>query len=290
VAGVGPEGAAPGTWACGRFAFLAGTPVVMGILNTTPDSFSNGGSYVDRDAALAAAYEMLAAGAQIIDVGGESTRPGSAEVSVAEETGRVLGVVRSLAEQGVCVSADTRHAEVAVACLENGASIINDIGGFTDPGMFEAAVGFDAGLVVMHMHGEPGTMQDAPVYGDVVAEVAAFLARQADALVAAGVAPARISLDPGLGFGKTTEHNLELLRRLEEIEALGFPVFVGASRKRFIGDITGVAEPRKRVAGSVAAALAAVEAGAAIVRVHDVDETVQALKVWRAIKGDRKAG
>jgi dihydropteroate synthase len=273
-------------WTCGRFTFPADRPVVMGILNVTPDSFSDGGAYPDCDSALAAAYGMLAAGAGIIDVGGESTRPGSAPVASAEETDRVVGVVRSLAERGVCVSIDTRHAEVAVETLAAGASIVNDVSGFSDPGMVRVAVGSDAGLVVMHMRGDPRTMQADPVYDDVVAEVVEYLATRAGELVAAGVAPERISLDPGLGFGKTTEHNLEILRRLGELEALGYPVLVGASRKRFIGEITGVTEPRERVAGSIAVALGAVANGATVVRVHDVAQTVQALALARVF-GER---
>jgi dihydropteroate synthase len=275
-----------GVWACGRFTFPVGQPVVMGILNVTPDSFSDGGTHPDHDSALAAACDMVAAGAGIIDVGGESTRPGSAPVDAVEEAERVIGVVRSLSKRGTCVSVDTRHAEVAVAALAAGAAIVNDVSGFSDPAMVRAAVGSDAGLVVMHMRGEPRTMQADPVYDDVVAEVVEYLATRAGELVAAGVAPERISLDPGLGFGKTTAHDVELLRRLDELEALGFPVLVGASRKRFIGEITGVTEPRERVAGSIAVALDAVAKGATVVRVHDVAQTVQALAVARAI-GER---
>lgn len=273
-------------WRCGRFLFDGAEPVVMGILNVTPDSFSDGGSHPDRDSALEAAREMLAAGAHVIDVGGESTRPGSEPLSVDDEIARVLPVVRALAVEGVCVSVDTRHAEVAAATVESGASIINDISGFEDPAMVHVATSGDAGLVVMHMRGEPRSMQDAPVYDDVVAEVAAYLAHQAEALVAAGVDAERISLDPGLGFGKTTAHNLALVRHADVLVALGYPIFIGASRKRFIGEVTGVAEPRERVAGSVAVALAAVARGAAIVRVHDVAATVQALAMMRAIEGE----
>jgi len=271
-------------WRCRDFVFPAGRPVVMGILNVTPDSFSDGGSYVDRDAAIAAGLAMIAAGAGIIDVGGESTRPGAEPVTEAEEADRVVEVVRALAERGACVSVDTRHASVAARCLEAGAAIINDVTGFSDPEMVQVAAAVDAGLVVMHMQGDPRTMQADPVYGDVVAEVADYLARQADTLRQVGVGTDRIALDPGIGFGKTTAHNLSLLARLGELADLGYPVLVGASRKRFIGEITGVSEPRDRVAGSVAAALAAVEAGALVVRVHDVPQTVQALAVARAIR------
>jgi dihydropteroate synthase len=262
----------------------------MGILNVTPDSFSDGGSYIDRDAAVTAALRMVADGADIIDVGGESTRPGAEPVTTSQEAGRVTGVIAALSEQGVCVSADTRHALVASQALDAGAAIINDVSGFTDAEMVRVAAGSGAGLVVMHMRGEPRTMQDDPSYADVVAEVAAYLARQACALERAGVARDRIAIDPGIGFGKTTAHNLELLRRLPELEALGFPVVVGASRKRFIGEITGVAEPCERLAGSVAAAVEAGRRGAAVVRVHDVAATVEALAVAQAIEGEAHAG
>jgi dihydropteroate synthase len=254
----------------------------MGVLNVTPDSFSDGGSYIDTDAAVAAALRMLADGAGIIDVGGESTRPGAEPVSASQEAGRVVGVITALAEQGACVSVDTRHAVVAARAMEAGAAIVNDVSGFADPEMVRVGAGSGAGLVVMHMRGEPRTMQDWPVYGDVVTEVAAYLAQQASALERAGVERDRIAIDPGLGFGKSTAHNLELLRRLPELAALGFPVVVGASRKRFIGEVTGVAEPRDRLAGSLAAALEAVRRGAAVVRVHDVAATVQALAMARA--------
>lgn len=273
-------------WRCRGFAFPAGAPVVMGILNVTPDSFSDGGSYVDSDAALEAGLSMLAAGAGIIDVGGESTRPGAEPVTVTEEAKRVVAVVRALAERGACVSVDTRHAEVAAQCLAAGAAIINDVTGFSDPEMVGIAAEAEAGLVVMHMRGEPRTMQADPVYGDVVAEVACYLAQQADTLRQVGIGTDRIALDPGIGFGKTVAHNLALLARLADLVDLGYPVLVGASRKRFIGEITGVAEPRDRVAGSIAAALAAVARGAAVVRVHDVAETVQALAVTGAIEAE----
>ncbi len=273
-------------WRCGGFALALDRPLVMGILNVTPDSFSDGGSYIDTDAAVTAAIRMLADGADIIDVGGESTRPGAEPVSTSQEAGRVAGVIAALAEQGACVSVDTRHAAVAAQALDAGASVVNDVSGFADPEMARVGAAGGAGLVVMHMRGEPRTMQESPVYTDVGAEVAAYLAQQASALERAGVARDRIAIDPGLGFGKTTTHNLELLRRLPELAALGFPVVVGASRKRFIGEITGVAEPRDRLAGSLAAALEAVRRGAAVVRVHDVAATVQALATARAMDGE----
>jgi dihydropteroate synthase len=279
-------GGAPARWRCRSFSLDLARPLVMGILNVTPDSFSDGGAYADSGAAVAAGARMLAEGAAIIDVGGESTRPGSDPVSAEEELARVLPVVRALAGQGACVSVDSRRARVATASLAAGASIVNDVSGFSDPEMVRVAAGSDAGLIVMHMRGEPKTMQSDPVYADVVAEVAAYLARQAEALESASVARDRIAVDPGIGFGKTTEHNLALLRRLDGIASLGYPVVVGASRKRFIGEITGVAEPRDRLAGSVAAAVLAVANGARVVRVHDVAATVQALAVRSAIAGE----
>jgi dihydropteroate synthase len=226
---------------------------------------------------------MVEQGADVVDVGGESTRPGAESVPEQRETERVVPVVGGLAARGVCVSVDTRHAAVATAALAAGASIINDVSGFRDRSMIDAAAGSDAGLVVMHMLGEPRTMQADPEYADVVFEVSGYLAAQAALLERSGVVSDRIAVDPGLGFGKTTAHNLELLRRLDELGGLGFPVLVGASRKRFIGEITGTPEPRERLAGSVAAALAAVRHGASIVRVHDVIATVQALAVQSAI-------
>ena len=274
-------------WRCGSLELSLDRPLVMGILNVTPDSFSDGGAHFAPDSAVEYGAAMLAEGADIIDVGGESTRPGAEEVSLEEELSRVLGPVRAFGAQGVPVSIDTRHAHVAAACVEAGACIINDVSGFRDPAMVAVAASGGAGVIVMHMQGEPRTMQEAPRYDDVAAEVADYLASQVGVLEAAGVARERIAIDPGIGFGKTTEHNLELLRRLPELAALGYPVVVGASRKRFIGELTGVGEPRERVAGSVAAAIRAVECGASVVRVHDVAETVQALRVAGAIRGRR---
>jgi dihydropteroate synthase len=270
-------------WRCGGRALDLSRPLVMGILNATPDSFSDGGAYADVAEAVAAGLRMVAEGADVVDVGGESTRPGADPVPIAREAERVVPVVSALAAQGVCVSVDTRHPMVAAAALEAGAVIVNDVSGFRDPAMVHLAAAIDAGLIAMHMLGEPRTMQADPVYEDVVFEVVAYLAAQAAALQAAGVAADRIVLDPGIGFGKTTAHNLELLARVGEIAALGYPVLVGASRKRFIGEITGIGEPRERLAGSLAAALTAVRRGAGIVRVHDVAATVQALTVARAI-------
>ncbi len=271
-------------WLCGPHEISLARPLVMGIVNVTPDSFSDGGVNYDPRAAVASGRSMLASGADLIDVGGESTRPGARGVTPNEELARVLPVVAALASSGAIVSIDTRHAEVASACVAAGVSVINDVSGFSDPAMVALAASCDAGLVVMHMQGDPGTMQDEPRYGDVVAEVAECLKARASRLESAGVARERIVVDPGIGFGKTTAHNLELLRRLDEIVDLGYPVLVGVSRKRFVGEITGVSEPRERLAGSLAAALEAVAGGASAVRVHDVADTVAALAVALAIR------
>ena len=253
----------------------------MGILNVTPDSFSDGGQHDGFDAAVAHARAMVAAGAQIIDVGGESTRPGARAVSIEEELARTLDVVRTLAAEGICVSIDTRHADVARACVEAGAAIINDVSGFRDPAMVEVAASCDAGCVIMHMKGEPATMQDDPVYDDVVAEVKAYLADQAAMLEAAGVARERICVDPGPGFGKTASQTLELMRNFHEFSRLGYPTMCAVSRKRYIGEAYGIAEASERDAASASEALMACELGASVVRVHNVEATTAALKDLR---------
>jgi dihydropteroate synthase len=277
------------TWRCGRFAVALDGPLVMGILNVTPDSFSDGGRFLDPMAALEHGHALAVAGAAIVDVGGESTRPGSDDVGEAAELARVRDVVGALANGlDLPISIDTRHAGVATACVTAGASIINDVSGFRDPAMVAVAAGCDAGVIVMHMRGEPKSMQDAPAYGDVVAEVRDYLLGQAGMLEAAGVARERIAIDPGIGFGKTTGHNLELLERLDELTAAGYPVVVGASRKRFIGELLDEPDPVRRTAGSVGVAVWCALHGAAVLRVHDVAETVQALAVVDAI-GRRRA-
>ena len=253
---------------------LGGRTVLMGIVNVTPDSFSDGGRYHTEGTAVAHGLELEREGAHILDVGGESTRPGAQPVSSDEEIRRVVPVVRRLAQQGAVVSIDTRRARVAKEALDAGARIVNDVTAGRDPAMFRVVAEADAGLVLMHMQGEPGSMQQAPHYTDVAKEVASFLAERAHAAQLAGVARESIALDPGLGFGKTLGHNLELLRRLPEIGALGFPLLVGASRKSFLGTLTArdanVPSPQDRVEASVGAHLAAVAKGADIVRVHDV--------------------
>ncbi len=265
-------------WKCGRFSFDVSVPVIMGIVNVTPDSFSDGGAYVAADAACARARTLVEEGARIIDVGGESTRPGAAEVSVEEELARVLPVVRRLAEEGLCVSVDTRHAEVARACVQAGAAVINDVSGFRDPAMVEVAAASEVGAVVMHMQGEPRTMQDAPHYVDVVTDVRDWLRDQAKSLEAAGVAHERICIDPGPGFGKTPQQTLELVRNYHEFARLGYPVMCAVSRKSFLGHAYGIENPVDRDEVSAAEALAACEAGATVVRVHNVAVTAAALK------------
>jgi len=257
------------------------TPCVMGILNVTPDSFYDGGR-VDRDAALAHARQMIADGARIIDVGGESTRPGAEAVDEQEELCRVAPIVEVLAREGACVSVDTMKPAVMRAALDAGAAMVNDVRALQAPGAIEVAAASDAAVCLMHMQGEPATMQRAPAYADVVAEVRGFLARRAQACLDAGIAADRIVIDPGFGFGKTVAHNLALLRGLGEIAGLRYPVLVGVSRKGMLGAITG-RDVGDRLAGSVAAALAAAVRGARILRVHDVAATVDALAVWNAV-------
>lgn len=268
-------------WKCGAFEFDSRVPVIMGILNVTPDSFSDGGAHADFASAVKHARAMVDAGAQIIDVGGESARPGAAGVSVEEELSRVLDVVRQLADLGICVSIGTRHAEVAQACVEAGAAIINDVTGFSDPAMVDVALGCDAGLVVMHMKGDPATMQDDPQYDDVVAEVRDYLAGQASKLEAAGVARERICVDPGPGFGKTASQTMELMRNFHEICRLGYPAMCAVSRKSYIGAAYGIEKPADRDQASASEALAACELGASVVRAHNVEATAAALKDLR---------
>jgi dihydropteroate synthase len=255
----------------------------MGIVNVTADSFSDGGRFLDPDWAIEHGLKLHADGAAMVDVGGESTRPGAPPVPAAVETKRVVPVVRGLVREGVAVSVDTMKPEVMRAAIEAGASVINDVLGFRAAGAVEAVANETVGVVVMHMQGTPATMQKEPRYDDVVAEVAAFLRERAAALEAAGVARERIVVDPGFGFGKNVEHNRALFRGLPRIAALGYRVLAGVSRKRMIGEFTGRDVP-ERVAGSVAAALLAVQNGASLVRVHDVRETVDALKVWMELR------
>ncbi len=265
-------------------------PLVMGILNVTPDSFSDGGRYASLDAAVEHAERMIAEGADIIDVGGESTRPGAPAIGEAEELTRILPVVEALAgRRAIPISIDTRRSAVARAAIEAGAAMWNDVSALGgDANSFAAAAGLGCEVVLMHMQGEPATMQRAPRYGDVVAEVLAWLSTRADTAIAAGVARERLWLDPGIGFGKTLAHNLALLAALDRLVGLGFPVVLGASRKGMIRKLDPTADdPRDRLGGSLAIALAAAAAGCAMVRVHDVRQTVQALKVMAAIDSAR---
>ena len=271
------------TWHCASYEFDERMPIVMGILNVTPDSFSDGGQHNALDAALEHAHRMLNEGAVIIDVGGESTRPGSDEVSIGEEIDRVIDVVRVLSDEGVCVSIDTRHAEVARVAVEMGASIINDVSGFRDPAMVKVATECDAGLVVMHMKGEPKTMQNDPQYEDVVAEVRDYLRNRAAELEAAGIAHDRICIDPGPGFGKTPSQTLEMVRNYHEFARLGYPLMAAFSRKSFIGYAYHIDNPAERDAASAAEALLACELGASVVRTHNVAMTVKALKDLRPL-------
>ena len=273
---------------CGRFDFNLDkrSALVMGILNVTPDSFSDGGQFNSLEFAVERAEQMVTDGVDMIDIGGESTRPGAPSVTVEEELARVMPALFALRELEKPRSVDTCKPMVMREAIIAGADMINDINGFRAPGAIEAVADSDCGLCVMHMQGTPQHMQDAPVYADVVEEVIAYLRERVDALVAAGVERERICVDPGFGFGKTVEHNYTLLRHLDRIrDAVGLPVLVGLSRKSMIGAITG-RSVEKRLAGSLCAALAAVAHGAKIVRVHDVAETVDALKVWRAATTD----
>jgi dihydropteroate synthase len=262
---------------------MPGEPVVMGVLNVTPDSFSDGGRYFDHDAAVAHGLELLRQGAAIVDVGGESTRPGAEPVTEEEERRRVVPVVERLAAEGARISIDTSKAPVASAALAAGARLVNDVTAFRSSSEMAAVVA-EAGCdcVLMHMLGEPRTMQSDPRYEDVVAEVRAFLEERLAFAVDHGVAEERVWLDPGIGFGKTVEHNLELLRRLDEIVAIGRPVVVGTSRKSFLGKLTGGKDEDERLAGTVATNVIAFERGASVFRVHDVAEVRDALQVAAA--------
>ena len=270
-------------WHTTRFAIDLARPRVMGIINVTPDSFSDGGQHADTAAALAHCEQVLAEGADSLDIGGESTRPGAEPVGLTEELARVLPVLEGALKLGCPVSIDTFKPEVMEQALALGADIVNDINALRAPGAIElVAAHRSCGVCLMHMRGTPATMQLKPEYDDVVAEVSAFLRSRCDALRARGVADERIVLDPGIGFGKSAPHNIELLRRQAELLALGRPLLLGWSRKSILGAITGRRAATERLVASVAAALAAVQHGARIVRVHDVAATVDALKVWHA--------
>jgi dihydropteroate synthase len=278
---------------CGRFTLSFERPLVMGILNVTPDSFSDGGSYVAQGDALRQAERMLLEGADIIDIGGESTRPGAPPVALDDELARVIPLIEQLRGTNVPLSIDTYKPEVMRAALAAGADMINDIWAFRMPGAIDAIRNSACALCAMHMLGEPRTMQAGePVYGDVVAEVRTFLVERTEALLQAGVARQRLVVDPGFGFGKTVEHNYTLLAHLPETapgdassgNASPLPVLAGLSRKSMLGAVTGRNVASERVAASIAAAVCAAERGASIIRVHDVAQTVDALKIWSATR------
>lgn len=265
-------------------AIPADRPVVMGVVNVTPDSFSDGGRFLAADAAIAQGRRLLADGADILDIGGESTRPGAAPVPPAEEQRRILSVIEALAAEGAVVSVDTRYAETMAAALRAGAAIVNDVSGLThDPAALPLVGEAGCPVVIMHMAGTPETMQRAPRYDDVVADVSDRLRRQAEAAMRAGLAASDIAIDPGIGFGKTVRHNTQLLAATGRLRALGHPVLIGVSRKSFIAKLSCQEPAEARLPGSLAAMLLAVERGAGIVRVHDVAESVQALRVMQAI-------
>jgi dihydropteroate synthase len=270
---------------CGTFSFPLDRPLVMGVVNVTPDSFSDGGRLASAQQAIDHARRLHDEGADLLDIGGESTRPGAAAVTLDEERRRVLPVVEALAREGRAVSVDTQKPELMRDAVAAGAALINDINAFRTPGALEAVAATPAAVCVMHMQGSPGTMQQDPRYADVVAEVHSFLAERVAALRGAGITSERIVVDPGFGFGKTQAHNLELLRQLDRFRDLGAAVLAGLSRKSMLGRITG-REVGDRLAASVAAALIAVQHGASIVRVHDVAATRDALAVWNAVAGN----
>ena len=260
-------------------------PILMGIVNVTPDSFSDGGRYYDAQAAIAQGQRLAQEGAEILDVGGESTRPGATPVPLQEEIRRVVPVIEALAAEGLRVSVDTRHAAVMEAALAAGASIINDVSALSGSGSLAVAAQSKAAICLMHKQGEPHDMQLNPLYEDPVSEVADYLLERAAVCQSAGIAPERICLDPGIGFGKTTAHNLMLLTQLPRLTALGYPLLLGASRKRFIAALAAdESSATARLGGSLAAAIWGRSYGVAVLRVHDVAATRQALWVWRDIK------
>jgi dihydropteroate synthase len=284
----------PATWRCGRFLFdfsKRQRPLVMGILNATPDSFSDGGKFRTASDAIAQAERMITNGVDIIDIGGESTRPGAEPVSLQEELDRVLPIIDALKDCGVALSIDTYKAQTICQALRAGVDCVNDIWALRQEGAVDAVLESDknhpekqCGIVLMHMQRDPQTMQFDPEYVDVIAEVKLFLQERAKLLEEQGVAQNRIAIDPGFGFGKSLEHNLNMLANFDQFSQLGYPVLAGISRKSMLGKLTG-RDTNERVAPSVAAAILAADRGARIIRVHDVQETVDSLKVWEAIQG-----
>lgn len=279
----------PPVFVCGRHTFVLDRPLIMGVVNVTPDSFSDGGKYFDADQAIAHGQRLIEQGAQILDIGGESTRPGAEPVDEQEELRRVLPVLEGLQGVGAALSIDTRRPAVMRKALSMGVDLLNDVNGFRDPQAFEIAAQSSCGVCIMHMQGEPQAMQKNPHYDDVVREVGDFLFGQRDAFVHRGVPATRILIDPGFGFGKTLEHNLSLLQALSEF-AKGQLLAVGLSRKSMIGALSGQAHPADRAPASVAAALWAAGQGAHVLRVHDVEATRDALTVWHALEMRRASG
>lgn len=283
----------PATWRCGRFLFdfsKLQRPLVMGILNATPDSFSDGGKFRTPSDAIAQAERMIANGADIIDIGGESTRPGAEPVSLQEELDRVLPVIEALKDCGVALSIDTYKAETMRQALKAGVDCVNDIWALRQEGAVEAVIESNknnldkpCGIVLMHMQRDPQTMQFDPEYQDVIGEVKAFLQERAELLQGQGITQDRIAIDPGFGFGKSLEHNLNMLTNFDLFSQLGYPVLAGISRKSMLGKLTG-RDTNERLAPSIAAAILAADRGARIIRVHDVQETVDALKIWEAVQ------
>jgi len=270
---------------CGTFKLSLARPLIMGVVNVTPDSFSDGGKFIEIEQALTRAHALIAEGADILDIGGESTRPGAAPVSLDEERRRVLPVIEALAGGTIPLSVDSQKPELMRDAVAAGASMVNDVYGFRAPGALAAVADGNAAICIMHMQGEPRTMQQNPHYGDVINEIRDYLAGRVRAAEAAGISRERIIIDPGFGFGKTLEHNLSLLRQLRKFTDIGSAVLAGLSRKTMLGRITG-REPAERVFASIAAALIAVQNGAQIVRVHDVAATRDALAVLRVVNGD----
>jgi len=276
-------------WQAGRFAIDLAQPRVMGIVNVTPDSFSDGGAHASAEAALRHCEQLLKEGADILDIGGESTRPGSPAVPLEAELARVLPVVREAVKLNVPLSVDTYKPEVMRAVLELGADIVNDVWALRQPGAREAVAAHPScGVCLMHMHRDPQTMQTAPMQGDVLPLVLSFWAEQVAQLRALKVDPSRITLDPGIGFGKTVAQNFALLARQRELLGAGYPLLLGWSRKSSIGTVSGIPAAAERLVPSVTAAVLAVDRGAAVVRVHDVRDTVAAIAVWRAMKAEER--
>lgn len=269
-------------WKCGSYSLPLYRPLVMGIVNVTPDSFSDGGKWINRDKAIEHALELKAQGADILDIGGESTRPGSLSVSLQEELDRVIPVILALKNEGIPLSVDTNKPEVMREALSAGASIINDVWALRKDGAEAVVAESDCGICLMHMQNDPKTMQLSPSYKDFLKEVKEFLKERAECLEALGVAKDRICIDPGFGFGKTVSQNFELLQKADEFVDMGYAVLYGVSRKSSLGAVTGIDKAENRVLSSVVAAVLAAEKGAQILRVHDVKETVEALKILQA--------